>query len=168
MKKALIIVLVFTSLLGFVGCDPGTNTIDGDELIKNTVKIELFYYENTNPKLYELSSKKIPILDFRKATFIAALDESRFEDVIKDIAGRECFVFGRTLNEPIGKTMILYQSDGDMIVLFGCVYTNGKAGTRYYGMCNIYDENGRFVDYLGDIDHDYVDALEAKYFENNT
>ena len=126
MKRALIIVLVSTCLLGLVGCDPGMTTIDGDELLKNTVKIELYNYENTSPKLYELNSEKLPIFDFSKATFIAELDKSHFEDMIKDIAKLECLVFGSALNEPVGKTMILYQENGNMVVLFSCVYKNGK------------------------------------------
>ena len=166
MKRVLIIVLVLTCLLGLVGCDPGMNTIDGDELFKNTVKIELFNYENTSPKLYKLNGKKLPIFDFSKATFIAELDESHFEDVIKDIANQGYLVFGRVLNEPIGKTMILYQENGNMVVLFSCVYKNGKKGTRYYGECNIFDKNGMFIENIGDVDSDYVDTLESIYFDN--
>ena len=168
MKRALIIVLVLTCLLGLVGCDPEMTTIDGDELLKNTVKIELYNYENTSPKHYELNSEKLPIFDFSKATFIAELDKSHFEDVIKDIAKQECLVFGNALNEPIGKTMILYQENGNMVVLFSCVYKNGKKLTRYYGECNVFDKNGMFVEHIGRIGSDYVDTLEANYFGSIT
>lgn len=166
MKRALIIVFAFACLLGLVGCDPGTNTIDGEELLKNTVKIELVSYENTDPQLFILNSKKTPAFDFSKTTFIAELDETYFEDVIKDIAEQECLVFRKALNEPIGKTMILYQENGDMVVLFSCVYKNGKKPTRYFGECNIFDENGRFLEHIGSIGSDYVDVLEATYFGN--
>ena len=168
MKRALIIVLFLTCILGLVGCDPGMTTIDGDELLKNTVKIELYNYENTSPKLYELNSEKLPIFDFSKATFIAELDKSHFEDVIKDIAKQECLVFGSVLNEPIGKTMILYQENGNMVVLFSCVYKNGEKLTRYYGECNVFDENGMFIEHIGRIGSDYVDTLEANYFGSIT
>ena len=167
MKRALIIVLVLSCLLGLVGCDPGWNKVDGDELLKNTVKIELFNYENTNPQFYNLNSKKTPIFDFGNATFIAALDESHFEDVIKDIAEQECLVFGNALNEPIGKTMILYQENGNMVVLFSCVYKNGNKLTKHYGECNVFDENGIFIEHIGRIGSDYVDLLESTYWENN-
>ena len=164
----MIIVLVLTCLLGLVGCDPGRTTIDGDELLKNTVKIELYNYENTSPELYKLNSKKLPIFDFSKATFIAELDKSHFEDVIKDIAKQECLVFGNALNEPIGKTMILYQENGNMVVLFSCVYKNGEKLTKYYGECNVFDENGMFIEHIGRIGSDYVDTLEANYFGSIT
>ena len=167
MKKGLIIVLVLTCLLGLVGCDPGTNTIDGDELLENTVKIELYNYKNTNPEFVKLNGKNMPIFDFSKATFIASLDESLFEDVLKDIAAQECLVYGTALNEPIGKTMILYQENGNMVVLFSCVYKSGNELTRYYGECNVFDENGIFIEHIGRIGSDYVDILESTYLGNN-
>lgn len=164
MKKGLIIALALACLLGLAGCDPSTDYLDGEEILDNTVKIELYDYENTNPKLVRLDGKNPPIFDFSKATFIAALDESLFEAVVGDIAKQELMLFDRSLNEPIGKTLILYQSDGNMIVLFSCIYKNERGGTRYYGQCNVYDENGSFVAYLGDISCVYVDTLESEYF----
>ena len=59
MKKVWIIAFVLICLLGLVGCDPGTNMIDGDELVRNTVKIELVDYENLNPKKFGLMVKMI-------------------------------------------------------------------------------------------------------------
>ena len=165
MKRVLIIVYVLTCLLGLVGCDPGVKAVDGDELLKNTVKIELYSYENTSPKLLNLKGKETPIFDFGKATFIAALDESYFEDVIMDIAEQNGHVFRYALNEPIGKTLILYQENGNMVVLFSSVYKRDYKLTRYYGECNVFDENGTFIEHIGRIDSDYVDTLELKYFE---
>ena len=168
MKKALIMALILACILGLVGCDPGTNTIDGYELLENTVKIELFNYENANPKLLNLNGKKSPVFDFSKATFIAALDETHFEDVIQNIAEQECLIFGNALNEPIGKTMVLYQENGNIVVLFSCVYQNEKKLTKYYGECDIFDENGTFIEHIGRIGSDYVDTLESTYFENKS
>ena len=88
------------------------------------------------------------------------------ESVVKDIAGNEFLVFGSVLREPIGKTMVLYQSDGKMIVLCSCVYVRKNGGKRYYGECNIFDENGKFVEHIGRIGSDYVDKLELQYFES--
>lgn len=168
MKKALIIVFAFACLFGLIGCDPATNSLDRDEVLRNTVKIELVYYENESPKLARIGGKNTSIFNFSKATTIAILDDSYIEDVVWDIAQQELPLLGRTLNEPIGKTLILYQSDGNMLVLYGCVYENKPGDTRYYGHCNLYDEKGQFIEYLGDIGSDYVDILESKYFETNT
>ncbi len=166
MKRTLIMVSVLICMLGLVGCDPGTNRVDGEELVKNTVKIELYNYENASPKLHSLNGKKMPSFDFSKATLISALDESHFEEVIKDIAEQDCLVFGKALIEPIGKTMILYQENGNMVVLFGCVYKNGKKLTKYYGECNVFDENGQFLEHIGRMDSGYVDSLESTYWGN--
>ena len=167
MKKVLIIVLMLTFLLGMVSCDPGTNYLDKTELFENTVKIELFDYENENPKLLRLSGKKKPCFDFNKATLIATLDESHFEDILSEIARYDYLNFGTALNEPMGKTLVLYQSNGNMIVLFGCIYTNEKDTTFYYGDCYEFNENGVFVKYIGDVSYLFVDKIESAYFQNN-
>ena len=167
MKKILIIMLVLTCLLGLVGCDPGTNHLYKDELIANTVRIEFFHYENEEPKLLNLGEKEKPSFDLSKATLIATLDESHFEDILSDVAEIDFQVFGTALNEPMGKTLVLYQSNGEMIVLFGCVYTNEEDKTWYYGDCYVFDENGVFVEHIGDVGYLFLDMVETTYFENN-
>ena len=167
MKKAFILFALLIILLGLVGCDPGWRNISEKELLENTVKIELYYYENTTPKLLNLNGKNTPIFDFSKAAFLASLEESRFEDVIKDISGQTFGVYHNVLNEPIGKTIILFQENGNMLVLFSCVYTNGTKATRYYGECNLFAENGVFLEHIGKIGSEYVDLLESIYFGNS-
>ena len=167
MKKALIIVLVLTCLFGLVGCDPAVKTLYKDELLANTTKIELVDYENENPELLNLSRKEKPRFDFNKATLIATLDETHFEDILSDVAEIDYLDFGTALNEPMGKTLVLHQSNGNMIVLFGCVYTNEKDKTFYYGDCFVFDENGVFVEYIGDVGYLFLDEVESSYFQNN-
>jgi len=75
--------------------------------------------------------------------------------------------YGKALNEPMGKTLVLYQSYGTMVVLYGCVYTNEKNKTFYYGDCYMFDKNGALVKYIGDVGHLFSDTIEAKYFANN-
>lgn len=167
MRKVLIIVLVLTCLFGLVACDPGVSYLNKDELLANTVKIELIHYENENPKLLRIGAKENPRFDFNKATLIATLDETHFEDILNDVAEIDYLIFGTALNEPLGKTLVLYQSNGNMIVLFGCVYTNEKNKTFYYGDCNIFDENGVFVEHIGDVGYLFLDEIESTYFQNN-
>lgn len=167
MKKVLIIVLALTFLLGLVGCDPSTNHLYNDELLANTVKNELYHYENQNPKLIHIGTKTKPIFDFSKATLVATLDETYFEDILNDVAEKDYMVRGTALNEPMDKTLVLHQSNGNMIVLFGCVYKNENGRTFYYGDCNVFDENGVFVEYIDDVDHLFLDKVDATYFENN-
>ena len=167
MKKGFVILLILACLFSLVACDPGWAHIDGEALLRNTSKIELVYYENTDPKLIDLRKSNIPNFDFNKVTPIAVLDECYFEDIITDISQQELLLFGRTLNEPIGKTLLLYQKDSSIVVLYGCVYKNKRGSKRYYGQCNIYDEAGRFIEYLGDIDTDYINTLESTYFNSS-
>ena len=167
MKKVLSFVCFLFCLLFLVSCDPAMNHIDSDELIANTVKIELYDYENENPKLLRINGKEKPKFDFNKATLIATLDESHFEDILNDIAEDDYLLFGTALNEPMGKTLVLHQNNGSMIVLFGCVYTNEKDKTYYYGDCYVFDENGTFVEHIGDVGHLFSDWVESTYFQSN-
>ena len=168
MKKVLTILLVLTCLLGLVGCDPGKKGINKNEVLDNTVKIELVHYENKRPKSIYIDEKKVPTFDFSKVTPIATLDDSSIEDVVKDVAGQDFLLYNRVLSEPVGKTLILYQRNGNMIVLCGCVYENKLGITKYYGQGDIFDENGIFVEHLGDISSTFVDKIESKYFNSNS
>ncbi len=165
-KKTLIILLVLTCLFGLVSCDPGVNNLYRDDLLANTVKIELVHYENENPELIPINAKN-PHFDINKATLIAALDETHFEDILSDVTEIDYLVYGTVLNEPMGKTLVLYQSNGNMIVLYGCVYTNEKDETFYYGDCYVFDENGVFVENIGSVGHLFADEMEATYFAKN-
>ena len=167
MKKTLAIVLVFTFLFVLVGCDPGSRTLNKDELLANTVKIELYEYQNENPELLRISGKKKPHFDFDNATLIATLNEAYFEDLMNDLANDTYLVFGTALNEPMGKTLVLHQQNGNMYVLFGCTYINDKEKTFYYGDCYVFDENGKFVEYVGDVGHLFGEEIASRYFQNN-
>ena len=164
MKRIVTILLVLTCMLGLTGCDPGWGAIDGDELLEHTVKIELYNYENTNPKFLKLNRRKKPVFDFEKATFIAELEESRFEDLIMDMDGHECLLYGTALIEPIGKTLVLYQDNGNMIVLSSWIYI-GDTGTAYGCKCDIFDKDGNFIEHRGSVGHDYVNFLEGYFNE---
>jgi len=168
MKKALIILLVLTCLFGLIGCDPGVNNLYRDDLLANTVKIEFVYYENENPELISINAKEKPHFDINKATLIATLDETHFEDLLSDVANNDFLFFGTALNEPMGKTLVLHQSNGNMIVLYGCVYTNEKNKTFYYGDCYVFDENGVLVEYIGRVGSLFPDEIEATYFSKNS
>ena len=165
MRKFLsFIVCMILSLFCFAACDPGFNDIDAEETIANTVKIELVDYKNENPKLLKLKKEEKPKFDFSKATLIATLDDSQFENIINDMSKILLLMYPRALNEPIGKTIILYQQNGDMIVLYDSVYTNNKGNVFYYSGCTKFDKNGVFIEYLGDIGSDLFNSLLSTYF----
>ena len=172
MKKitalALVLTCVLTCLLVFTGCDPAMNYIDVDELLRNTVKVELVEYENENPKdIQNLDGKKKPTFNFDKVTLIATLDESKIEDIINDLGESGYIYYNRALNEPIGKTLILYQSNGDMLVIFGCIYKNEKGSTKYYDGCILFDKDGKYIEYIGDFGYADMEKIESKYFSTS-
>ena len=169
MKKlialALIFVFVLTCMCVFTGCDPATHTLNVDELLVKTVKIELVNYANDNPKLiHNLDGKEKPTFDFNKATPIATLDDSKFEEVINDLGKYGYLYRNRTLNEPVGKTLILHHSNGNMLVVFGCVYENEKGSTYYYDGCIMFDKDGKYIEYIGDFGYVGMEKIETKYF----
>lgn len=167
MKKVLIIIFVLTCLLGLVSCDPGTKTLDKVELLVNTVETELVYYENENPKDIYYRGKNTPIFDFSKVTPIATLDASHFVDVADELSRIEFLVFPQALNEPIGKALILYQNNGNMIVLFNGAYENKKGNSKHVGACSIFDETGMFIEHIGNCVPNCIDTFESKYFASN-
>ena len=171
MKKVissiLLLLSVFSCLICFVSCDPIPVMLDYDKLITNTVKIELVDYENENPKLiFNLDGKKKPTFDFNKSTLIATLDDSKMEDFINDLVNYQYLYFGRTWNEPVGETLILYQNNGDMLVLYGCIYESEKGGTSYPGSCIMFDKDGEYIEYIGDFGYAGMDRIKSKYFTN--
>ena len=177
MKKAtalfLALVCALTCLLVFTGCDPGTGSLNTDELLANTVKIELVNYENEDPKIiFNLDGKEKPKFDFKKVTPIATLDDSKIGDVINYLGKHEYLYWSRTYNEPIGKTLILYQSNGDMLVFYGCIYEDGKGKTSYPGACIMFDKDGKYIEYIGDFGYAGMEEVISKYFpstiESNT
>ena len=165
MKRLISLVLMFMFMLALVSCDPATHILNADELLANTTKIELVNYENQNPQMIRnIEGEKKPTFDFNKVTLIATLDDSKLEDVVKDVSDRGYLYYDSALNEPIGKTLILYQSNGNMVVLNNCVYTDKTGDTKYYGDCCIYDANGVFIECIGRVGNNYIDSLESKYF----
>lgn len=169
MKKITSLVLIFvfaiSCLFGFTSCDPTANVLDTDELLTNTVKIELVNYKNDNLKIIlNLDGNNKPTFDFNKVTLIATLDDSKIEDVVNCIGNYDFLYFSRTYNEPIGKTLVLYQKNGDMLVLYGCIYTNSKGSTVFPGACIIFDKDGNYVEYIGDFGYAGMDTIVHRYF----
>ena len=164
MRRIALLICLLISLFTLVSCDPAVNRIDGDELIANTVKIELYEYKNNDPQRISTDGEEKPCFDFSKAELIATLEESYYKDVLTDIAAYDFLLFGFCLSEPMENTLVLHQSNGDMIVLYACVYTNENDSTRYYGDCYLFDKNGVFIEYIGDINPPFVERLVEKYF----
>lgn len=167
MKKTVSFICIIVYLLFLIGCDPAIRFLDKNELIANTVKIELYDYKNENPKNLRINGIIKPKFNFNKATLIATLDEAYFENILNDIAKNGYMYSGSALNEPIGKTLVLHQSNGNIIVLFGCPYTNNDNKTYYYGDCYVFDKSGALVEYIGGVGQLFSERIESTYFQDN-
>ena len=146
-----VIIGVFFCLLSFAGCDPDRNVLDVNYLLENTTKVELVFYNNDEPEILNLNGKEKPKFDFNKATLIETLDITYTEDILNDLASGAFLDFNRALNEPIGKTIILYQRNRCMYVFYKQSYTDKKGSVRYPRECVRFDENGEFIEYIGDL-----------------
>jgi hypothetical protein len=166
-KKTLSILCFCLLLLSLVGCDPAVYTISKGSL-SNIVKIELYNYENNAPEIIDVDGEKKPKFDFNKATLIATLDESRFDEILNEISSFHYTNYGNALNEPMGKTLVLHRSNGNFIVLFGCIYTNENGNTFYYGDCYEFHKDGSFYTHTGDVGYLFSDRIEAKYFKTDS
>ena len=169
MKRLITIIVTLIGTLAclwiFTGCDPPRRRVNVDELLANTIKIELVYYENAHPtKIENLDGEMKPIFDFNKVIPMATLDDSKNEDLIKYLGGYSLSFWNRTWNEPIGKTLIFYQSNGNMLVLYGGVYEDEKGDTYYPSGCIMFDKDGKYIEYIGDFGYLDIEALISIHF----
>ncbi len=168
MKKIIsVFILACICLLSFASCDPGSNVLDIDYLLENTTKVELVFYNNEEPEILNLNKTEKPKFDFNKATLIETLDIAYTEDIVNELVGGDFLDWNRALNEPIGKTIILYQENGDMYVFYKQSYTDKKGSERYPRECVRFDQNGKFIEYIGDLDGSrafYLEEIIEEYF----
>lgn len=160
MKKYLWALIVLLSFF-FVGCDPATYHFDADALIADTVKIELAECENDDPEEFFIDEDHIPSFDYGNAKIIDSLDPGQFESFIVGLAAITFHIEeDYSANMPIGRTLILHQSNGDMIVL-SC---NGFDG-EYYSFASLFDSNSHFIAHIANFaDAPSFDELLNAYF----
>ena len=163
MKKVLLLVFAFVFLFSLMGCDPSFYYFEENYLLENTVKIELYDYQNDSPRIIKRSEEE-PVFDFSKATLIATADETRFEKILTELNSMAYGRYATSANAPVGKTLVLHQKDGTMIVLFGCRAKNEKGRNTFWGNCLLFDENCIFLDYFGETYGNFAADMSV-YFE---
>ena len=169
MKKILSLALLFAFLFSFVGCDPTFYYFKDNYLLENTVKIELYDYKNDAPRKID-RREEMPVFDFSKATLLKTLErpeiellsetpdettgeavaKTPFEELLDFLSTYGYAYYSTCTNEPVGKTIVLHLKDGNMIVFYGCRTKNDKGRKRTFGDCIIFDQNGVFLDYMGE------------------
>ena len=139
-KLRIAIFAVLVMLFLYYGRNPYDKVMDAEDVRLNTTKIELVYYENPNPRRLDLNFWRKPVFDPDKTTFIASLDKAECEDIIAAITDRSYLYNGLCANEPVAETIILYQNNGNMVVLYN---------VEEFRDCVIFDGNGRYVNCIG-------------------
>lgn len=83
MRKCILTFIILT-LIVLTGCvsDPVTYYFDSDDLIANTVKIELVECENEKPEMIEINEKNTTNFDYNTVEVIDDLDHRQFESFI--------------------------------------------------------------------------------------
>lgn len=162
MKKfnLVIVIMVFVSMF-LTGCDPETYYFDSTELIDNTIKIELVECQNDNPERIEVSEDNTPSFDYDNVELVDNLDDSHFESFIIELSSITFHIENYSANKPLGKTLILHQKNGDMIVL-SCT----KVGDIGYSFASKFDSNSNFITHIANFaDRPKFEALLNEYFE---
>ena len=153
-----IVIVLFSIVL--TGCDPATYYFDADVLISNTIKIELVECKNDKPELIEINEKKITSFDYDNVEVIDSLDYSQFESFITKLSSITFHKENYSVNKPIGRTLILHQKNGDMIVL-SCTVIDGIG----YSFVSKFDSNNNYITHIAKFaDRPQFESLLNTYF----
>lgn len=147
-KYILSFVLLFSIFLTGCVSDPKTYYFNSDKLIVDTTKIELVECKNDKLEMIEINEKNITSFDYDNVELIDNLDKSQFESFIIKLSSITFHKENYSANKPIGKTLILHQKNGDMIVL-SCTLIDGKGysfASKFDSSCNFISHIARFAD----------------------
>ena len=160
MRKFILVFIVLSVSIVLKGCDPATYYFDADVLISNTIKIELVECKNDDPELIEINEKNITSFDYDNVELIDSLDNSQFESFIKKLSNITFHKENYSVNKPIGKTLILHQKNGDMIVL-SCTLIDGTG----YSFVSEFDLDNNYITHIARFaDRPQFELLLNTYF----
>ena len=161
MRKYILTSIILT-LIVLTGCvsDPVTYYFDSDDLIANTVKIELVECENEKPQMIEINEKNTTNFDYNTVEVIDDLDHRQFESFIVKLSSITFHKENFSVNKPIGKALILHQKNGDMLVL-SCTLIDGIC----YSFISKFDSNNNYITHIARFaDRPQFESLLDAYF----
>lgn len=161
-KLILFITLLFT--LTLFGCvsDPNTYYFDSNILLNNTMKIDLVYYQNDAPEMIVVDQSDFPNFEFGSSTVIETLDSSLLESFILELSLITFHIQNKSSNSPVGNTLILHQTNGNMIVI-SCTLIDGTA----YSFVSTFDSDSHFIEHIARFaDRPKFDEMLQKYFNS--
>lgn len=161
MKKFILVIILMVSIF-LTGCvsDPETYYFAAADLIANTIKIELVECKNEKLEMIEVNEKSITNFDYNEVEPIDNLDNSQFESFIIELSSITFHKRNYSANKPIGKTLVLHQKNGDMIVL-SCTLVDGRG----YGFASKFDSNCNYITHIAYFaDRPKFESLLNEYF----
>lgn len=161
MKKIcfILLIIIMTSLVG-CATDPPTYYFNPDEILEKVIKIELVYSVNENPREVIIDGNTTLSFNMGNTTFIKELDKDKIEDFVNELSTVTFHIENKSVNSPLGDTIIIYMENQEIIVL-SCTVVNGIA----YGMVSVFNLEGSFINHIAKFaDEPKFRKVVEKYF----
>lgn len=150
-------------MISLVGCvtDPSTYYFNADELKDNVIRIELFSLVNEEPKQVIVNDDTILRFNKINATLIKELENNEIKDFIDDLSTITFHIENKSVNSPLGYTIVIYLENQEIIVL-SCTVVNGVA----YSMVATFTLEGSFIKHIARFaDEPKFRKIVEKYFD---
>lgn len=163
MKKIYLILFATIMMVTLVGCvtDPPTYYFNAAELIENVIKIELVDFANEKPDIVIVDDDTMLSINMMDATLIKELDNDKTTGFIEDLSTITFHVENKSVNSPIGYTVIMYMKNQEIVVL-SCTVLDGLG----YSMAAVFTVEGKFVEHIANFaDEPKFRKVLEKYFD---
>lgn len=111
-----LLLIVLLSLCGYA-VDPPIYHFDADEIINQATKIELVVCENPDPVDVNVKEDTVLLFDFDKVIPIKTLEQEKIDDFAQDLSRITFHREMRSVNAPVGYTLLIYIQNHEMFVL---------------------------------------------------
>lgn len=163
MKKIYLIFFATIMMMSLAGCvtDPPTYYFNAAELIGNVIKIELVDFVNEKPEIVIVDDSTIPSINMADATLIKELNNEKVNSFIEDLSTITFHVENKSVNSPLGYTVIMYMKNQEIVVL-SCTVVDGLG----YSMVAVFTVEGEFVEHIANFaDEPKFRKVLEKYFD---
>ena len=165
MKKLSTVIIIFSFVLFFTGCDPHQFRYNRQQLEENTVKITLIAYDNPSAHAIDdtLAQAKHRDFDFTNAQFQKTLRPEKYQEFFTLLVQADIYDFSKHKDSPDGQCLLITYENGDFDVV----------ARQYIGR---YNADGKFLTYFGIFDsslyenrfQQIIDDSDGSYFETDS
>lgn len=161
MRKYLCMMISVVMMLGTVsGCDPVVYRFDAEQLKQETVRLELIYYENEEPKHTEVTEDMVLVFKQEKARLVQVLEQDKINAFIDEFSMVRFHHRDICAEEPVGYGLRIILQNNHFFII-ACKLTERSA----YGMVAEFDKDCNFVKHIATFaEANRFNALLEKYF----